>query len=138
MNADNAILWPMGALVALTFAVLLLVPIRRFRAAFARQVTAADFRYGESANVPGDVAIPNRNYMNLLESPVLFYVACLTVYVTHRVDTVFVALAWIYVAARAAHSVVHLTYNNVMHRLAFFGAGLLVLIAMWARFFLIL
>src|SRR5438067_473464 len=69
----TAILWPVGALAMLTFVVLMLVPFRRFRAAFARQVRAGDFRYGESPNVPGEVAIPNRNYMNLLESPNLFY-----------------------------------------------------------------
>ena len=62
------ILWPVAALAILTFAVLLVVPFRRFKAAFAGQVRASDFRYGESANVPGEVSIPNRNYMNLLES----------------------------------------------------------------------
>ena len=34
----TAILWPVGALALLTFAVLLVVPYRRFRAGFARQV----------------------------------------------------------------------------------------------------
>jgi len=62
--------------------VLLLIPFRRFRAAFAGQVGAGDFRYGESARVPGEVSIPNRNYMNLLELPVLFYIVCVLDYVT--------------------------------------------------------
>ena len=35
----------------------------------------ADFRLGESANVPENIKLVNRNYMNLLELPVLFYVA---------------------------------------------------------------
>ena len=125
----------MGALVALTFLVQLQIPIRRFRAAFARRVTADDFRYGESANVPPEVTIPNRNYMNLFEAPVLFYVACLTLFVTGHVDAAAVAMAWVFVALRAVHSLVHLTYNNVMHRLAFFGLGNLVLMALWIRFF---
>ena len=90
----TAILWPVGALALLTFAVLLVVPYRRFRAGFARQVRVEDFRYGESANVPGDVSIPNRNYMNLLESPTLFYVACVVLYVTDLVDTSVVTMAW--------------------------------------------
>ena len=37
------ILLPMGALALLTFLVLGLVPVRRFRAAFAGQVGAGDF-----------------------------------------------------------------------------------------------
>ena len=68
------ILLPMGTLALLTFTVLIFIPIRRFRAAFAGKVDAGDFRYGESARVPGEVSIPNRNYMNLLELPGLFYV----------------------------------------------------------------
>ena len=43
-------------------------------------------------------------------------------------------LAWIYVGLRAAHSVVHLTYNNVVHRLAVYAASALVLALLWIRF----
>ncbi|MEZ5997379.1 MAG: hypothetical protein R3B98_01645 [Hyphomonas sp.] len=48
----DLILAPMGVLAALTFLVLGLVPIARFRAAGAKQVTAEDFKYGESVRVP--------------------------------------------------------------------------------------
>src|ERR1700741_2796335 len=48
---------------------------RRFRAVFGGRATRDDFKFGESPAVPGDVSIPNRNFMNLLELPVLFYVA---------------------------------------------------------------
>ena len=130
------ILLPMGALALLTFVVLTFIPFRRFRAAFAGQVGAGDFRYGESARVPGEVAIPNRNYMNLLELPMLFYVVCVLNYVTGpTVSMLTLALAWSYVALRALHSVVHLTYNNVMHRLAFFATSNFVLLALWIAFF---
>jgi hypothetical protein len=114
----TAILYPVAALAALTFAVLLLIPYVRFKAAFQGRVTAKDFRFGESANVPPEVALPNRNLINLLELPVLFYVACVIFYVTSSVDGLALTLAWSYVALRAAHSLVHLSYNNVFHRLA--------------------
>lgn len=131
------ILLPVGALALLTFLVLMLVPVRRFRAAFAGQVGAGDFRYGESPRVPGEVSIPNRNYMNLLELPVLFYVVCVLNYVTGAtVSGTTLVLAWVYVGLRAAHSVVHLTYNNVMHRLAIFATGNLVLMVLWIVFFI--
>ena len=76
-------------------------------------MTACAFKYGESATVPGYVCIPNRNYMNLLEVPVLFYVACLLLYVTDGTSTALVALAWAYVALRVLHSLIHLSYNHV-------------------------
>ena len=52
---EAAILLPMCALAAWTFAVLLLIPVARFRAAAQGKVNAGDFRYGESARVPGAV-----------------------------------------------------------------------------------
>jgi len=127
----SEILYPMVALAGLTFVVLLLIPIARFRAAWRGQVTAADFRYGESPNVPGQVSLPNRNLMNLLELPVLFYVVCLAFYVTGKLDAAALYLAWAYVGLRAAHSVIHLTYNNVFHRLSAFAASNVVLVALW-------
>jgi len=126
----KAIFYPVVALVALTFAVGMRMYFARVGAARAGKVKIKDFRLGESANVPPEVALPNRNFMNLLETPLLFYVACVILYVTSAVDGLALALAWAYVAARAAHSVVHLTYNNVMHRLAAFAASMAVLLAL--------
>lgn len=134
MNQD-LIFAPMGALALLTAMVLGLVPLRRFRAAGARQVTAEDFRFGESERVPGAVSLPNRNYMNLLELPTLFYPVCLMFFVTHHVGAAALALAWLFVATRAAHSVIHLTYHNIMHRLAAFALSNGLLAALWVMFF---
>jgi hypothetical protein len=127
------ILYPVAALGGLTFLVLLLIPYARFTAAARGQVTARDFRYGESSNVPGEVSLPNRNLMNLLELPVLFYVVCLAFYVTATIDARAVYLAWAYVALRALHSAIHLTYNNVFHRLSAYAASNVALIALWIR-----
>src|SRR5689334_10234584 len=116
-----AIFAPMGALAFVTQAVLLLIPIRRFRAGAAGQVTAEDFKLGESARVPAHVSLPNRAMMNLLELPMLFYVASLMFYVAGRVDATVLAVAWTYIALRLAHSAIQLTYNRVMHRLVPFA-----------------
>ena len=126
---------PMGAMALLTFTVLGLIPARRFRAVFAGRARPDDFKFGESAAVPGDVSIPNRNYMNLLELPMLFYVGGLMYYVAGRLDEAALIVAWIYVALRALHSVIHLTYNNVIHRLIPFALSNLVLMAFWVLFF---
>src|SRR5437762_7074754 len=69
---QDLIFLPMGALAIWTFVVLLIIPFRRFAAARRGLVKAADFKFGESTTVPGEVSIPNRNYMNLLEVPLLF------------------------------------------------------------------
>ena len=129
----KAILYPVVALAALTFAVGIRMYFVRVGAARARRVRVGDFRLGESPNVPADVALPNRNFMNLFEMPVLFYVACIIFFVTNTVDGLALGLAWLYVALRVAHSVVHLTYNNVIHRLAAFAASTIVLLLLWVR-----
>ena len=131
----TSILLPMMALVTLTFGVLLLIPLRRFRAGFAGQVRMDDFRYGESDRVPPEVSLPNRNMMNLLELPLLFYVACLTYLVMDRVDAGALGLAWAYVGLRAAHSAIHVTYNRVRHRLVVFAASNVVLVMLWTNLF---
>lgn len=134
--SQNAIFTPMGVLAFWTFAVLLLIPFQRFRAGFAGKVTADDFKYGESENVPGQVSIPNRAMMNLLELPLLFYVVCLMFFVTGRVSPHIVEVAWIYVGFRLAQTLVHITYNNVMHRLTMFAISNFVLVSLWGAFFL--
>jgi len=133
-----AIFYPVCALALLTLLVLAQIPLRRFRAGFAKRVNYGDFRYGESQAVPGDVSLPNRNYMNLLEMPVLFYVLCLSLYATAHVTPAMLWLAWAYVAFRVVHSIVHLTYNDVRHRGLAFAASNIVLVVMWLRFFLVL
>jgi hypothetical protein len=37
------------------------------------------------------------------------------------------------VVLRAAHSAIHLTYNNVFHRLRAFAASNVVLVGLWLR-----
>lgn len=131
---QDAIFLPVCVLVFWTLGVLSIVPVVRTRAARAGRVHVKDFRYGESPNVPGDVSLPNRAFMNLLELPVLFYVLCLALFATGRVDGTYLAMAWSFAALRSVHTLVHLTYNNVLHRLAVFALGMIVLAAMWARF----
>ena len=133
MRAE-AIFGPVGVLALWTMLVLFSIGFRRVGAVRARRVTTGDFRLGESADVPEDVAIANRNLMNLLEIPVLFYVVCLCLYVTHQVHRGPLGLAWAYVALRVLHSFVHLTTNNVRHRLMIFLLSNIVLVAIWIGF----
>jgi hypothetical protein len=122
---------PVAALALWTLLVLGLVPIARFRAAAAGRVSAHDFKTGESLQVPPDVSVPTRAFMNLLEVPVLFYMACIVAFLTNHVEGRLITLAWIYVVLRVAHSLVYLVYNNVMHRLAVFAISNFVVIAIW-------
>lgn len=132
--SQQEILWPVVALAGLTYLVTAIIPIRRFAAVGRKEVGPHDFALGESSRVPAKVALANRNYMNLLELPVLFYVVAICLFVTNSVDALALGLAWAYVAARVLHSLIHLTYNKVMHRLLAFAISNFILMALWGVF----
>lgn len=131
LMSATAILLPVFALGLWTILILFLVGHRRVGAARRGRVRSEDFKFGESRSVPPEVSLPNRNYMNLLEQPVLFYVVCIVLYVTGQSVVATVLLAWLYVVVRVVHSLIHLTYNNVLHRLAAFMLSTLILLALW-------
>lgn len=133
MRAES-IFAPMLALVLLTFVVMVYMAYKRFSAGFAGRVKAGDFRYGETANVPPDVAVANRNFMNLLEAPVLFYALCLALYVTGHVTGFTLGMAWVYVALRFAHTAVHLFYNRILYRFTPFALSNVLLAMLWLWF----
>ena len=132
MPRDTAILGPVIALVAWTFAILLLLAYRRVSAGLRGQVHIREFALGESDKVPLRLVLANRNYMNLLELPLLFYVGALMVLASRPARFAQLLLAWSYVVLRVIHSIIHVTHNRVVHRFYAFLFSNLALLAFWA------
>lgn len=76
------------------------------------------------------------NFRNLFEVPVLFYALAAVALATQQTPGWLVVGAWAFVALRAVHSLIHCTYNKVMHRLAVFLASFALLVSLWIAFFL--
>jgi hypothetical protein len=74
------------------------------------------------------------NFRNLFEVPVLFYVLCIALAVTGGSTPGFIAAAWAYVGLRALHSLIHVTYNRVVHRFLVYVSSTVLLFGMWAVF----
>lgn len=74
---------------------------------------------------------PAENFSNLFELPVLFYCACLTLYALKLVNTDYLVLAVGFVVLRVVHSLIHCSYNRVMHRFSAYLLSSLLLWAMW-------
>lgn len=87
----------------------------------------------DSSKLFKDSAASLDNYHNQFESPVLFYVAILLTLMLMLQDHIIVIMAWIYVGLRYAHSIIHITYNRVMHRFSVFIASGVVLFGIWVR-----
>jgi hypothetical protein len=77
---------------------------------------------------PPAVNNPSDNFRNLFEIPVLFYALALYLFATSRVDGAYLTAAWVFVAFRVMHSIVHCTVNIVMLRFYFY---LLASLAVW-------
>ncbi len=93
--------------VFLTFAVMYIMGKRRFSAAKQKTIEMKDFLTMELEKAGDNVRVADRNFINQFEMPVLFFIASLTALQVNAVGTVFVALAWVYVALRIIHSVIH-------------------------------
>lgn len=74
------------------------------------------------------------NFRNLFEVPVLFYLICVAVVLNGGSTLGMVAAAWAYVGLRALHSLIHVTYDRVMHRFLAYAASTLLLFGMWVAF----
>jgi len=128
--SPESILYPAIALLWWTVVILLLVPYRRLNPRINGGAKFEDYKLGESKHVSTYVALPNRNYINLLELPVLFYISCTFLYLTETVSEWTINLAWMYVTLRIVHSLIHVTYNSVPHRFTVFVVSNLVLCAL--------
>lgn len=144
-------LYPMFVLVLFTLAVAGYLLSLRIKAVKSGQLRLSYFRtyrtapksgtapqQGQSApelvngaQEPDQMIQASRNYANLLEMPVLFYAAGCASLALDIETTAMLILAWLYVAARIAHSYVHLTFNNVVTRLQVFLFSTLCLLTIW-------
>ena len=76
------------------------------------------------------------NFRNLFEVPVLFYALCAALALNGGSTAAYVAAAWGYVGLRALHSLIHVTYNRVVHRFLVYVASTLLMFGMWIAFFI--
>jgi hypothetical protein len=132
--SHNAILYPIFAMFLLTVIVLGRLGTLRVRAVQKRQVRMRWYRFYQGESGESDqMFFTSRNFINLFEVPVLFYTVSILIYVTDKVDTAFVILAWLFVLGRCAHSYIHVTSNYVPRRFNIYIVTGLILLAMWVR-----
>jgi len=128
--------YPVLALVLLTFLVTFRMGYVRFRGARRGEVNPRYFKLLQGYELPDNLRQVERAYANLLEMPILFYLVAVLSMVLNLTGTTMVMLAWIYVGLRYVHSLIHLTYNKTVHRFLAFISSTLVLLIMWGVLFL--
>lgn len=127
---QTAIFAPFFAMMALTLIVWLYMYSRRIPFIIGQRFDPKSLAIpGELARrSPPEVSNPSDNLKNLFEIPVLFYAVAIYLYVTQRVDGLNLTAAWVFVAFRALHSLVHCTSNVVLLR---FYMYLVSTVALW-------
>lgn len=116
--------------VAMTLALLGWLGMARARAVRLGEVRISEIALSSDA-WPDRIKQIANSFRNQFELPLLFYVAALLAIVTSTYDVVIVVLSWCFVVLRFAHAIIHVTNNNVMNRFRVYGAGFMVLAALW-------
>ncbi len=130
--------YPMFFMVLLIAVVGAVTVTRRFASVKDGSVKARYFKLMSGQDVPELVIQSTRNFNNLFEVPILFFVAG-TLYISLGIESSFaLACAWFFVIARVAHSYVHLTYNHVMHRLVAFALAFAAVVALWINLLIVM
>lgn len=129
--ADGRLIYPMLAMVLLTFLTLVRLFLARRASVAAGVVSASYFKVYQGAAEPEASAQLARHFTNLFEAPVLFYAGCASAMAIHVTGTAFLALAWAYVLLRIAHTFVHTGKNVLNWRILAYFSSWVVLLAMW-------
>lgn len=128
------IFFPVLALVALTAIIWVLMYYRRLTEMWLKKISPQQLATVSQAADRLDNVSAAENFSNLLETPVLFYVLCLALYASESVTDTLVLLAWIYVALRVVHSLIHVTGNHVISRWMAYVVSTVNLFVMWGIF----
>ena len=130
MSGSLALVYPVLAQVLWTFIVFILLGVRRYGALVSRRTRARDVALSGDAWPDDEKKVAN-NLRNQFETPVIFYVLCGVATYIGVTPFGMTILAWIYVASRVAHTVIHSTSNVLSLRTLVFAIGLTVLVLMW-------
>lgn len=123
-------IYPIFAMVLLTFSIATLMAFARINSVRTGKISIGYFRT-MNGDSPEYLLKLGRHFSNLFEVPVLFYVAgtlSIAQNVEHELLPVF---AWLFVLFRLIHAVIHITYNNVIHRMLAFISGSLCVLIIW-------
>jgi hypothetical protein len=119
----------MAGQVLLTMAILVLMGRERVPRVMRGEIPVEKIAVERDA-YPLKARLLSNNFDNQFQLPVLFYVGALLA-LSVSPSWFDVALAWLFVASRYVHAVIHVTHNRVTQRFAAYSAGLAILALFW-------
>lgn len=131
LSFDLRMMWPIFAVVALTFVAGMQMALSRVRAVTSGEVRLSFYRSYRKGQEPERMAVATRHYTNLFETPMVFYFGCLVAGLLGPAPVYALAAAWLFVVLRVAQSIIHLTSNNVIRRAYCFWVSAIMLLILW-------
>ncbi len=132
LDPAASLLWPSAAHLALTAFLYLWLTIERAAAVLARRNRYDDFAHPDADQGRG--ARVAANLRNQFEAPPFFHMLILALVLAGDPLTAQLALAWVFVAGRLAHTLVQTLTGNVVLRGMVFSINFLALCGMWVIF----
>lgn len=127
------ILYPIFAMFALVSFVLFRLGYLRAKAVREHKIHPRHYKLMQGETESPVAIATARNYSNLFEMPVFFYVALITAYVAIPVSQAMIVTAWIYVFFRISHTLSHITTNHVPTRFGLFIVSNVALLVLWVQ-----
>jgi hypothetical protein len=124
-------IYAMFAMVVLTSMVGIVAVVTRVKSVKNGSVKIKYYRTMGGQEVPEQLTKSTRCFNNMFEVPVLFYVVSTLFVILKTNNELALLLAWVFVGFRVAQAIVHLTYNNVLHRMLTFWGAVISVLSMW-------
>jgi len=125
----HLLLWPVVIHALAT--ILLYLPMSNARVRSVKEGRVKAGVYKLNTEEPEESLRWSNAIRNQNETGVLYYAACLTVFVSGGASSLTAALAWGFLVAKLAHVYVHVTTNNLRFRRPVFAVALLILLLLW-------
>lgn len=102
----------------------------RYKAVKSGDVKVSYFKdYKEPA--PSYLEVMKNHFENQFQLPILFIIACVTIYLGDCASIAAVVFSYLFFASRLVHSYFHLGTNNIMNRANSFFFGVFLLLCLW-------
>ncbi|MFJ5370489.1 MAPEG family protein [Bosea sp. CER48] len=124
------LIYPALAMILWIFVVAVILMLRRKDAFASGAVKTSDVSLS-TERYPAPARLASANFSNQFETPVVFFALIMLAMEVGATGYAMAVLAWLYVATRVIHTLIHIGPNKLPLRGAVYGIGVIALFGMW-------
>ena len=124
------LVYPTLALILWIFVVGVILMLRRKDAFTSGAVKPEDVTVS-TERYPVAARLASANFSNQFETPVIYFALIMLAMEVGAAGYAMALLAWLFVASRVIHTLIHIGPNKLAVRGAVYGIGIIALVGMW-------